>query len=153
MPEHIPILVVEDNEDDSFLLIRQLALAQLDPFCAVLGDGLQAYEFLLDATTPPKVIFLDLRLPGINGIELLRRIREHPRLHYITVIIMTGSLSPADVRQCSELGVTNYLPKPIDLVTFMSIVGKYASASAFSDTTSLARISCEVVGMSVKDPS
>jgi two-component system, response regulator len=67
-----------------------------------------------------------LHLPGLSGIELLGRIRSEPRLQDVPVIIMTGSIDPNDVTECSRLGVTAYLPKPVDLLSFIAIVGPHS---------------------------
>jgi CheY-like chemotaxis protein len=116
------ILVVEDNMDDSFLLTRQLARAQLAEHVHVIGDGLDALGYLLESAETPQVLFLDLHLPRLGGLELLRRIRREPRLESMSVIVMTGSLNPSDVERCGELGVTAYLPKPVDISTFTSLI-------------------------------
>ena len=116
------ILVVEDSVDDSFLLTRQLARAHLDDCVTVIGDGKDALSFLLHATTLPLAVFLDLRLPSLGGIQLLETIRQEPRLKAIPVIVMTASIDPKDVDECTRLGVTAYLPKPVSVATFIKIV-------------------------------
>jgi two-component system, response regulator len=116
------MLVVEDNIDDSFLLTRQLARAHIDDCITVIGDGEDALSFLLHAATLPLAVFLDLRLPGLSGIQLLRAIRQEPRLRAIPVIVMTASVDPKDVEECTRLGVTAYLPKPVGVTTFIKIV-------------------------------
>lgn len=116
------LLVVEDNEDDSFLLTRQLARAHLDDCVTVIGNGSDALAFLLQTRPPPLAIFLDLNLPGMSGIKLLERIKEEPRLQAVPVIIMTGSVNPKDVEVCSRLGVSAYLPKPVSINTFIKTV-------------------------------
>ncbi|HEY0257190.1 MAG TPA: response regulator [Candidatus Methylacidiphilales bacterium] len=117
------ILVVEDNADDSFLLTRQLARAHLEHRVRVIGDGKDALEFLLDAQVHVEVVFLDLTLPRMSGIEILRQIRSDERRQGLSIIVMTNSVNPSDVRECTALGVTAYLPKPVDLKTFARIVG------------------------------
>jgi CheY-like chemotaxis protein len=116
------IVVVEDNPDDSFLLTRQLQRAQMDDHIAVFGNGEDALSFLLQAETPPLIVFLDLRLPGLSGIQLLERVRGEPRLEAVPVVVMTGSIDPDDVEKCTKLGVTAYLPKPVGLTTFIKTV-------------------------------
>jgi len=116
------ILVVEDNVDDSFLLTRQIARAHIEDAFNVIGNGQDALDYLLETTTPPAAVFLDLDLPGLNGLQLLAKIRQEPRLKAVPVIVMTGSVDPHAVRECSKYGVTAYLPKPIDLATFRKIV-------------------------------
>jgi len=120
--EATQILVIEDNADDSFLLYRQLAKAQIDDHVTLIGNGKEALDFLLQLSVPPLVIFLDLKLPGLNGIEVLERIRQEARFKTVPVIIMTGSDNPSDLEKCSNLGVTSYLSKPIGLTTFIKTV-------------------------------
>ena len=117
------ILIVEDNLDDSFLLTRQLARVNLEDEVHVIGDGMDALEFLLMASPTPYAVFLDLRLPRMSGLELLAEIRREPRLYNLPVIVMTGSLDPGDVEKCSRLGVSAYLPKPIGVDLFKKIIG------------------------------
>ena len=116
-----PILVVEDNADDSFLLTRQLARAHFEDCVTVIGNGQDAFDYLQHSTMP-LAVFLDLRLPGMSGIQLLEKIRADARLHDIPVIVMTGSVDPRDLEECGRLGVTAYLPKPVGLSTFIKTV-------------------------------
>lgn len=116
------ILVVEDDADDSFLLTRQLAKAQIEDHVTVIGNGKEALDFLSKAATPPIAVFLDLRLPGLSGLELLIRIRQEARFQTMPIIIMTGSSNPKDLEECNRLGVTAYLAKPIGLTTFIKTV-------------------------------
>jgi CheY-like chemotaxis protein len=115
------ILVVEDNADDSFLLTRQLARAHFEDCVTVISNGQDALEFL-QRSAPPLAIFLDLRLPGMSGLQLLAKIRADERLREVAVIVMTGSADPKDVDACNELGVTAYLSKPVGLTTFIKTV-------------------------------
>ncbi len=116
------ILVVEDNVDDSFMLTRQLKRAQIDDHVTIITNGQEALDFLLKADCPPLAIFLDLRLPGLSGIELLKRVRQEDRLRTVPVIILTGSSDPEQMRKCEELGVTAILLKPVALTTFIKTV-------------------------------
>lgn len=130
-----PIVVVEDNEDDSYLLTRQLARAQIDDHITVFGNGEAALDFLLNTSQLPLVIFLDLHLPGLGGVELLQRLRREPRLHTVPVIIMTGSLDPGDIKECERLGVTTYLPKPISLTVFIKAVAHLFPKASDAETS------------------
>ncbi len=116
------LLVVEDNINDSFLLTHQLARAQIDDCITVISNGKEALEFLLAASPPPMALFLDLNLPGLSGLDLLKRMRKEAKLQDVTVIVMTGSILPKDMDECSKLGVTAYLPKPISIATFIKTV-------------------------------
>jgi CheY-like chemotaxis protein len=103
-----PILVVEDDLADGFFLTEQLRQAHLEDCVTLVRSAEKALEFLSSAPTVPQVIFLDLQLPGISGIELLGKIRREPRLNTVPVIIMSGSINPHDVTECTRLGVTAY---------------------------------------------
>ena len=116
------ILVVEDNADDSFLLIRQLQKAQIDDHVTVINNGQEALDFLLKTTQLPLALFLDLRLPLLSGVEILKKIRQDTRLKTMPVIIMTGSSDPKDLDECNCLGITAYLLKPIRLSTFIKVI-------------------------------
>ena len=116
-----PILVVEDNADDSFLLTRQLARAHFEDCVTVISNGQDALDYLLHSATP-LAVFLDLRLPGMSGIQLLEKIRQDERLRAVPVIVMTGSVDPKDVEACNQLGVTAFLAKPVGLSSFIKTV-------------------------------
>jgi two-component system response regulator len=115
------ILIVEDNEDDSRLLIRQLAKLGLEKHVQLIADGREALDYLLQVSPPPYAVFLDLRLPGLSGIELLREIRGEPRFHALPVLVMTSSIDPADAEMCARLGVCAYSPKPLSLELIRTI--------------------------------
>lgn len=114
--------MVEDDSNDSFLLRHQLARAQFKDHVVFIENGQEALDFLLQAPFPPIAILLDLHLPGLSGVELLQRVRQDSRLMAIPVIVMTGFNDPHDMKKCHELGITAYLPKPIDLSIFIKTV-------------------------------
>ena len=116
------LLVVEDNEDDTFLLTRQLARAQIDDCVTVIGNGLDALAFLKQTSPLPLAVFLDLSLPGMSGIDVLKEMKKEASLQNLPVIVMTGSIRPTDMDECTRLGVTAYLTKPIALSTFIKTV-------------------------------
>jgi CheY-like chemotaxis protein len=116
------IIVVEDNIDDSFMLERQLQKAQIDDHVIFIDNGRKALDFLIEMGHPPLAVFLDLRLPGLGGIEVLEKMRQEPSLKDVPVIVMTGSSDPTDLEKCTRLGVTAFLSKPIKLVTFIKTV-------------------------------
>lgn len=116
------ILVVEDDANDSYMLIRQLEKAQIDDSVTVVENGPKALEFLAQAQQLPLAIFLDLRLPGLSGIEVLEKIRQDLRLRELSVIIMTGTGDPNDINKCKSLGVTAFLEKPVGLSNFIKTV-------------------------------
>lgn len=121
-PKLSQILVIEDEDDDSYLLTRQIARAQIDDHVRVIRDGREAIDVLFSTPFPPMAIFLDLHLRGISGLEVLKKLKGHPRLKEIPVIIMTGSTNPFEFEQCMQLGVTAFLSKPVRLATFIKTV-------------------------------
>ena len=121
-PRSTKILVVEDDADDSFMLMRQLEKAQIDDQVTVIENGQRALAFLEEANEMPLAMFLDLRLPGLSGLDLLEKMKKDPRFESIPVIIMTGSTNPNDVAECKRLGATAFLEKPIALTDFIKTV-------------------------------
>jgi CheY-like chemotaxis protein len=115
-----PILLVEDNEDDVFLMTRALKNALVDLPLQVAPDGQQALDYLAgigpyaDRVTYPKpaITFLDIKLPQVSGLEVLRWMREHSDWRRSVVIILTSSNHPDDVRQAYDLGANSYVVKP-----------------------------------------
>ena len=112
------ILLVEDNCDDEWLALRVMKKAGLSQV-TVARDGASAVRMLhgddlsgMNATCHPGVILLDLRLPRLDGIEVLKRIRSDERTKGIRVIVLTSSEDPHDKAQCRELGVTDFCSKP-----------------------------------------
>ena len=116
------ILIVEDDRDDVYLLTRQLQQAQIDDHVTWFSSGSDALTFLEQAEAPPLAIFLDLNLPGLNGMEVLEKIKDDRRLRSVPVIIMTGSINPSDLKRCRQLGAKDILAKPITLSSFIKTV-------------------------------
>ncbi len=119
----ISVVVVEDNEDDQELLVRQLRRRNLANHVRFFSNGKEALKFLSELPPPAPfidltAIFLDLKLPGMNGIKLLQEIRRMPRVQNIPVIIMTASLDPKDFEACLELKVAAFIPKPVTFDLF-----------------------------------
>lgn len=141
------ILIVEDNPDDEVLLLRQLRKAQLDQHVKVISDGKEAVEYLNSTDRHGDEIlalFLDLNLPGINGLHILERVRANPRIRGLPVIVMTSSNSPEDLERCHQLGVSCYVQKPITFATFSkAIADSFQSSRVITDTTSLRMTSVE----------
>ncbi len=126
-PPVVRVVVVEDNIDDRDLLLRQLRKARIAEHVKFLTDGREALEFL--SHLPPPLpfmdliaIFLDLKLPGMSGVDLLREIRSLPRVQNVPVIIMTSSLDPKDFEACQELKVSAFVPKPITFDSFSKAI-------------------------------
>jgi CheY-like chemotaxis protein len=128
MPSSTTILIVEDDQNDSYLLARQLQQAQVDDNVTIVREGWQAFQFLEQAETLPLAIFLDLKLPGQSGIEILERLKKDPRYRSIAIIIMTGSIDPTELKKCRQLGASDILAKPITLSSFIKTVAHIVPA-------------------------
>ena len=123
----VRVLVVEDNADDRELLLRQLRKSGMDSHVKFISNGREALDFL---TAPPSTllaeeqiaVFLDLKLPEVNGLELLRQVRSGGELKAIPVIVMTSSNDPKDLEECQKLKVTNYVSKPVTFTSFSKAV-------------------------------
>jgi two-component system response regulator len=129
------ILLIEDRPDDAELAIRAFAMGTLKPTIVVARDGVEALEYLfgtgLGATRPsirPDVVLLDLKLPRVDGLEVLRRVRADPRTRLLPVVIMTSSDRERDIESGYALGANSYIVKPIkfsDFVETASQLGAY----------------------------
>ena len=123
----VRVLVVEDNADDRELLLRQLRKSGMDTHVKFISNGQEALDFLSrpgEAFLADELIaiFLDLRLPSLSGIELLRRLRRQEHLQDVPVIVMTSSNDPNDLEECRRLKVTNYVSKPVTFTSFSKAV-------------------------------
>jgi two-component system response regulator len=126
--EHIDILLVEDNPNDAELTQRALKKNDFESSLTVARDGAEALEYLFGSRPRPKVIFLDLKLPKIDGIEVLRRLRADARTKSIPVVVLTSSQEERDIAECYKLGVNSYVVKPVEFDHFFKAVselGKY----------------------------
>ncbi len=119
------ILLVEDNADDVELTLRALKKSNLLGDVVIARDGQQALDYLLGtgesagvANPAPHVILLDLNLPRVDGLEVLRRLRGDPRLHFVPVVVLTTSTEESDLRRSYELGANSYIHKPVDYSQF-----------------------------------
>lgn len=114
------ILLVEDNEDDVFLMKRALKTAQISNPLHIVEDGQQAVDYLAGAGKfadreqhPfPAVVFLDLKLPMKDGLEVLRWIRSQEKFENLVVLVLTSSNEPSDLKRAYSLGANSYLVKP-----------------------------------------
>lgn len=116
------ILLVEDNPDDERLTIMGFEENRIANEIVVARDGKEALEYLFgpsqDTKHLPQVIVLDLKLPKINGIEVLQKIRENELTRYIPVVVLTSSREDRDLVETYKLGVNAYVQKPVDFVEF-----------------------------------
>lgn len=128
----VEILLVEDTAADAELTIRALKKRNLANHLVWVKDGAEALDFLFasgdyaerDIQNCPKVVLLDLRLPKISGIEVLRRIKGDPRTHAIPVVVLTSSREDIDLEECYALGVNSYISKPVEFDEFTKVVGE-----------------------------
>jgi len=126
----IEILLVEDNPDDLDMTLRALRKSNLANRIQVARDGAEAVEFIFcqgpfagrSFESPPKVILLDLKLPKIDGLEVLKRIKEDARTKMIPVVILTSSKEQKDVVDSYKLGVNSYIVKPVNFEGFAAAV-------------------------------
>jgi len=119
----IRVLVVEDNLDDSDLLVRQLQKNNFSGCVKVIPEGGHAWSLLQDEVCGELLaIFLDLKLPSMGGIKLLRKIRSRSALTDVPVFVMTSSNSLKDLDDCTQLGVNGYMTKPVTYLAFAKAV-------------------------------
>lgn len=126
----IDLLLVEDNPEDLELALRALRKANLSSRVQVCRDGAEALDYLFcegsyatrKERNGPRVILLDLKLPKIDGVEVLRRLRGDPRTKMIPVVVLTSSKEQCDVVETYRLGVNSYIVKPVNFEGFSEIV-------------------------------
>lgn len=125
MNPHPPsLLLVEDNPMDVDLALRAFKRRRLTNRIDVARDGEEALAWLprWEAGEPvPAVILLDLKLPRIDGLEVLRQLKAHPQFRRIPVVVLTTSAESADVRAAYEIGVNSYIVKPVDFDKFVEV--------------------------------
>ena len=130
MNSAIEILLVEDNPDDLELALFALKKNNFANKIHVARDGEEALDFLFCRNAhqsrsfehPPRVVLLDLKLPKIDGLEVLRAIKSDPRTRAVPVVVMTSSKQQRDVVEGYKLGVNSYIQKPIDFAEFREII-------------------------------
>ena len=126
------ILLVEDNADDEALTLRALRKNKIANTIAVVRDGAEALDYLFgtgaytdrDVLEMPQVILLDLKLPKVDGLEVLRRIRSDPRTHMLPVVVLTSSKEEQDMIRAYSIGVNSYVRKPVDFNQFVEAIGQ-----------------------------
>ena len=132
MTQEVDILLVEDNNSDAEMTIRALRKNNLANNLLHVKDGAAALDFLFAQGTYsgrqieniPKMILLDLKMPKVNGIEVLVKIKSNEGTKKIPVVILTSSKEDPDIRKCYELGVNSYVVKPVEFDTFYKVVSE-----------------------------
>jgi two-component system response regulator len=130
--KEVEILLVEDNPTDAELAIRALKKNNLANSLVWVKDGAEALEFIFatgaysdrNVLCPPKVILLDLRLPKVDGMEVLRRVKADERTRAIPVVVLTSSKEDRDVAESYQLGVNSYISKPVEFDAFAKTVSE-----------------------------
>jgi len=136
------ILVIEDDSNDEALLMRQLKKADLDEHIQIIRDGRKALDLLSDADGELSAVFLDLNLPSVSGLQILKAIRSNEHIHNLPVIVMTSSNSPEQLECCRRLGVSSYVQKPLTFSSF---------AKAFADAFQARRERSELVALNNRE--
>ncbi len=130
-----PILLVEDNPDDEALTLRAFGKHRIPNQIVVARDGVEALDYLFgtgqyanrDVAELPAVALLDLKLPRIDGLEVLRRIRADARAALLPVVVLTTSREAQDIHEAYSLGANSYIRKPVDFEQFLLAVGQLGS--------------------------
>lgn len=123
------VLLAEDSRDDQQLILRSLKKSKIANNVVIANDGVEALDYLF-CTGPhegkeiplPVVILLDIKMPRIDGLEVLKRVRSNERTRHIPVVILTSSTEEQDIVASYNLGVNSYVPKPVDFAEFSAAV-------------------------------
>jgi two-component system response regulator len=121
------ILLVEDNPDDEALTVRAFTKNKIANEVVVVRDGVEALDYLFgtgahagrDPSQLPQLVLLDLKLPRLDGLEVLRRIRSEPTTQIIPVVVLTSSKEDRDLVESYRLGANSYVRKPVDFLEFL----------------------------------
>ncbi len=130
------VLLVEDNRDDETLTLRALKRSRIDAEVVVVRDGVEALDFLhqrgqykdRDQKRMPEMVLLDLKLPKVDGLEVLRQLRDYPPTRFLPVVVFTSSTEDRDVVNSYELGANSFISKPVNFDEFIdaaSLLGRY----------------------------
>ena len=128
--DSIEILLVEDNPNDEELTLYALKRNNISNHIRVVRDGAEALEYLFctgpyahrEINNPPKVVLLDLKLPKVDGLEVLKKIKADARTRNIPVVMLTSSREERDIIESYQLGVNSYIVKPVDFEQFTEVV-------------------------------
>ena len=129
-PNEVEILIVEDNPNDAEMALRAFKQNKLTNKILIAKDGAEALDFIFargeyserNIKFNPKIILLDLKLPKVNGLEVLKQIKQNEQTKVIPVIILTSSQQETDIVKSYNLGVNSYIVKPVDFTKFVDAV-------------------------------
>ena len=132
MNHEIDILLVEDNMSDAEMIVRALKKNNITDKLVHLRDGSEALDFIFaegpyldrEAKKMPKVIVLDLKMPKVNGLQVLQRVKSDERTRKIPIVILTSSNEDTDIRECYNLGINSYIVKPVQFEEFTKVISK-----------------------------
>ena len=130
MSSPLPILLVEDNEADAELALRAFRRRKLSNPVYVVRDGEEALDYIhrrgkfAEDAPVPSVILLDLRIPKVDGLDVLRQLKQDPVYRNVPVVVLTTSGEDRDVRRSYELGAASYIVKPVEFEKFQEVVGR-----------------------------
>jgi len=130
--QEVEILIIEDNPYDAELAIRALQKQNLANKLVHLSDGAEALEFIFgtgeyagrNVENTPKVIFLDLKMPKVDGLEVLQQIKADVRTRLIPIVILTSSAEDPDIKRSYELGANSYIVKPVAFENFAKTISE-----------------------------
>lgn len=122
----VEILLVEDNQDDAELTIRALRKYNLANHLKHVHDGEEALKFLFDpeVSSMPKIVLLDIKMPKVDGIDVLRELKTDPYRRIIPVVVLTSSREERDIIESYKLGVNAYIVKPVEFDKFVKAVSE-----------------------------
>ncbi|NJL90251.1 MAG: response regulator [Coleofasciculaceae cyanobacterium SM2_1_6] len=122
MSDNRSILLVEDNPDDEKLVIRSLRRSKIVNEINVARNGEEALNILFSDAPLPTVVLLDIKLPKIDGLEVLRRLRAHDRTRLLPIVVLTSSSEERDIIDSYSLGANSYVRKPVEFDKFAEAV-------------------------------
>lgn len=125
MQSRVDILLVEDNGDDAELAVRALRTHNVTENILHVRDGQEAIDYIFHpGTVPPKLILLDIKMPVVDGVQVLKQIKSDAEKKLIPVVMLTTSMEGPDILQCYRLGVNAYIVKPVEYEKFMHVVSQ-----------------------------